>query len=88
VQIILSVKVIISLDTGENTMLPNSSFRDRQEYNKRILKEAQEQQRVRLAEEWNRSDKSAAKKAAGQSSSLLLKPVLRLVEFILITLGL
>ena len=68
-------------------MLPNSSFRDRQEYNKRILKDAQEQQRVRLAEEWNRTNKSAAKKEAGQRGSLLLKPVLRLVEFILITLG-
>jgi hypothetical protein len=68
-------------------MLPNSSFRDRQEYNKRILKEAQGQQRVRLTEEWNRTNNSAAKKAAGQKDSLLLKPVLRLVEFILITLG-
>ena len=67
-------------------MLHNSSYRDREEYNKRILKEAQGQHNVRLAEEWNDANKSRPEKAAGRRRTGLLSPVVRLVEFILITL--
>jgi hypothetical protein len=73
-------------------MLPNSSFRARDEYNKTLLKKAQDYHRIRLAEEWNdenkkSTDRSVERSRAGQRS-VLFGPVVRLVEIILITLGL
>ncbi|MDR3573053.1 MAG: hypothetical protein P4L50_04290 [Anaerolineaceae bacterium] len=68
-------------------MLHNSSYRDREDYNKSMLKEAQQRQRVRLAQAGNDENKIQAHRAASRSRNGLFSPVLRLVEFILITLG-
>ncbi|HMD87872.1 MAG TPA: hypothetical protein VKF38_01795 [Anaerolineaceae bacterium] len=73
-------------------MLDNGSFRVREEYNKTLLKEAQDYRRIRLAEEWNRANKNSTDKSVGPSRvdqrSRLFRPVVRLVGIILITLGL
>ena len=69
-------------------MLPNSNYRDREIYNKTILKQAQDYQRVRQAEEWNEENKAAEKQPDHPKQMMLFRPVLRLVELVLITLGL
>ena len=76
----------------EKNMLPNNSFRARDEYNKTLVKQAQDSRRIRLAEEWNRANKNSTDKSVARSRvdqrSGLFRPVLRLVEIILITIGL
>lgn len=73
-------------------MIPNNSFRARDEYNKTLLKQAQDSRRIRLAEEWNRANKNSTDKSIGPSRvdqrSGLFRPMVHLVEIILITLGL
>ena len=72
-------------------MITDSNFRARNEYNRMLLKEAQDTRRVRLAGEWIGATKNPVEQAPDPSrvwqGSPLLRPALRIVEFILITLG-
>ena len=67
-------------------MIHNSNFRDREIYNKSILKAAQEQNKVRQAREWSKANQEIPLRARVAPS--FMRAVLQLVEFLMITLGL
>jgi hypothetical protein len=72
-------------------LIHNSSFRDREQYTRTLLKDAQDRRQVRLAQEWNSMNKGNKEKAISRDKAwqgnLLFKPVLRLAQFILILLS-